>query len=216
PDYVLVSESRLQPMVAALARAAKRFYADPGRNDDYTAIITRRHRQRLIALRDEAENHGCRVIEIDASAEQLEASGKLPPTLIVNPHRGLRIMQEEIFGPLLPVIGIRDFDAALAYIGRQPHPLALYAFTHDTQHHEKLLQNTRSGGLVINDTLWHVAQETLPFGGTGASGMGAYHGERGFVTFSHERSVLRQSRRSAVTLLNPPYRRWLLRLLRLI
>lgn len=215
-DYVLLPERRLKPFIQAMERAVERFYPDPARNDDLSAIISRRHRQRLIELRDEAENRGCRVIELGASAEQLEASGKLPPTLIVNPHDELRLMREEIFGPLLPVIGVKDLDAAIAYVNARPHPLALYAFTDDPASREHLLTRTLSGGVTFNDTFWHVAPETLPFGGVGASGQGAYHGERGFRTFSHERSVLHQSRRSALPLLHPPYRRWLLKLLRLI
>ncbi|WP_136068843.1 coniferyl aldehyde dehydrogenase [Modicisalibacter radicis] len=221
PDYVLVPESRLGAFCEALERAVTTLYPSPAGNGDYTAIISRRHRQRLIALRDEAHNHGCRVIEIGASAEQLEASGKLPPTLIINPHASLGVMREELFGPLLPVVGVTDFAAALDFVNRRSHdarahPLALYAFSHDTAHQARLLTDTQSGGVVLNDTLWHIAQTSLPFGGVGASGHGAYHGEHGFLTFSHRRSVFRQSRRNAARLVHPPYRRWLLKLLRLI
>lgn len=224
PDYVLLPESRLTAFCEALERAATTLYPGPAGNGDYTAIISRRHRQRLIALRDEARNHGCRVIEIGASAEQLEASGKLPPTLIVNPHASLGVMREELFGPLLPVIGVTDFPAALEFVNHythdardtRAHPLALYAFSHDSAHQARLLTATQSGGVVLNDTLWHAAQTSLPFGGVGASGQGAYHGEHGFLTFSHRRSVFRQSRRNAAGLIHPPYRRWLLKVLRLI
>nr|WP_297459397.1 coniferyl aldehyde dehydrogenase [uncultured Halomonas sp.] len=216
PDYVLLPERHMKAFVEALKTTVATFYPNLAANDDVSAIISRRHRQRLIELRDEAENHGCRVLELGASAEQLEASGKLPPTLILNPHRDLRVMREEVFGPLLPVIGVKDLDAAIAFVNARPHPLALYAFSDDPASHERLLTRTASGGMVINDTLWHVAQEAMPFGGVGASGSGAYHGERGFLTFSHERSVFHQSRRSGATLIHPPYRRWLLKLLRVI
>lgn len=216
PDYVLLPERHMKAFVTALEATVARFYPDLAANADYSAMIDRQHRQHLIELRDEAENHGCRVIELGASAEQLEASGKLPPTLVLNPHRELRLMREEIFGPLLAIIGVRDLDAAIDFVNARPHPLALYAFTDDPGSRERLLTRTHSGGMVINDTLWHVAQESLPFGGVGASGQGAYHGERGFLTFSHERSVLHQARRSGTALAYPPYRRWLLKLLRLI
>lgn len=216
PDYVLLPERDMKAFVEALETTVAQFYPNLAANDDVSAIISRRHRQRLIELRDEAENHGCRVLELGASAEQLEASGKLPPTLVLNPHQELRVMREEVFGPLLPVIGVKDLDAAIAFVNARPQPLALYAFTNDPHSRERLLTHTASGGMVINDTLWHVAQEAMPFGGVGASGQGAYHGERGFLTFSHERSVFRQSRRGGATLVHPPYRRWLLKLLRVI
>ncbi|SDL21707.1 coniferyl-aldehyde dehydrogenase [Modicisalibacter muralis] len=216
PDYVLLPERDMKAFVEALEITAAQFYPNPAANNDVSAIISRRHRQRLIEIRDEAENHGCRVLELGADAEQLEASGKLPPTLVLNPHRELRVMREEVFGPLLPVIGVKDLDAAIAFVNARPHPLALYAFSDDPASRERLLTQTTSGGMVINDTLWHVAQEAMPFGGVGASGSGAYHGEQGFLTFSHQRSVFHQSRRNGTTLAYPPYRRWLLKLLRVI
>lgn len=216
PDYVLLPERHVKAFVEALETSVAAFYPNLAANADYSGIINRQHRDRLIGLRDEAENHGCRVLELGATAEQLEASGKLPPTLVLNPHQGLRLMQEELFGPLLPVIGVKDWDAAIDFVNARPHPLALYAFSDDPQRRERLLTHTTSGGMVLNDTLWHVAQEALPFGGVGASGSGAYHGERGFLTFSHERSVFRQSRRNGAALVWPPYRRRLLRLLGLI
>ncbi|MCG7600553.1 coniferyl aldehyde dehydrogenase [Halomonas sp. McH1-25] len=216
PDYVLVSERRLKSLTEALERTVKRFYPRLAGNDDYTAIISRRHRQRLIALRDDAENRGCRVIEMGANAEQLEASGKLPPTLVINPHDTLTLMQEEIFGPLLPIIGVKDDEAAIDYVNRHPRPLALYAFTRNAAYRERLMTHTHSGGMAFNDTLLQAAQDTLPFGGIGQSGIGAYHGEHGFVTFSHERSVFHQARRNMAWLMQPPYRRWLMKLLRVI
>ncbi|TDX23806.1 coniferyl-aldehyde dehydrogenase [Modicisalibacter xianhensis] len=216
PDYVLVSERRLNGLVQALERTVRQFYSRLADNDDYTAIINRQHRQRLVDLRNEAEDRGCRVMELGASAEQLEASGKLPPTLIINPHDELRLMQEEIFGPLLPIIGVRDDEAAIDHVTRRPRPLALYAFTRDAGYRERLIAGTHSGGMAFNDTMLQAAQDALPFGGIGQSGVGAYHGEHGFVTFSHERSVFQQARRNTAWLMQPPYRRWLLKLLRLI
>jgi coniferyl-aldehyde dehydrogenase len=142
-----------------------------------------------------------------------ENGHKLPPTLVIDPHRGLALMQEEIFGPWLPIIGVPDLDHALARVNAGPRPLALYVFSDDPETRRRLLEETHSGGVTFNDTLWHNAVPALPFGGVGESGMGAYHGEIGFLRFSHQRGVFLQARRNAVGLLAPPYRKWLLRLL---
>jgi len=213
PDYVLLPQRRLNAFAGALERAVRQLYPDPAGNPDYSALLGTAARERLIALRREAERHGCRVITIGEDDATCEAAGKLAPTLILDPQQSLRVMREEIFGPLLPLVGIRDMDAAVNYVNARPRPLALYAFTDNPAHRQLLLTRTHSGGLVINDTLWHVAQPALPFGGIGTSGHGAYHGEHGFLTFSHQRSVFRQSRHSGVTRIHPPYRHWLLRLM---
>ncbi|MDI5934641.1 coniferyl aldehyde dehydrogenase [Halomonas kalidii] len=212
PDYVLIDEPRLGAFVEALTRTVKRFHPRGTAGDDYTAILGERHRERLDAMLEEARDHGCRVIPLGEPLE-LREGAKLPPTLVIDPHEGLALMREEIFGPWLPILGVRDLEAAQAFIQRRPHPLALYAFTDDPARRRRLLRETHSGGVVFNDTLWHNAVPALPFGGVGESGMGAYHGEAGFRRFSHERGVFQQARRNAAGLLDPPYRRWLLRLL---
>ncbi|MDI5985986.1 coniferyl aldehyde dehydrogenase [Halomonas sp. M4R5S39] len=212
PDYVLIDEPRLGAFVEALSRTVKRFHPRGAAGNDYTAILGEKHRERLDAMLEEARDHGCRVIPLGEPVE-LREGGKLPPTLVIDPHEGLMLMREEIFGPWLPILGVRDLEAALAFVQRRPHPLALYAFTDDPARRRRLLRETHSGGVVFNDTLWHNAVPALPFGGVGDSGMGAYHGEAGFRRFSHERGVFQQARRSAAGLLDPPYRRWLLRLL---
>ncbi|KXS38477.1 MAG: coniferyl-aldehyde dehydrogenase [Halomonadaceae bacterium T82-2] len=213
PDYVLLPQRRLNAFAEALERAVRQLYPDPAGNPDYSALLGSAARERLIALRREAEQRGCRVIEIGGDDATFAAGGKLAPTLILDPQQSLRVMREEIFGPLLPLVGVQDMDAAVNFVNARPRPLALYAFTDNPAHRRLLLTRTHSGGLVINDTLWHIAQPALPFGGIGTSGHGAYHGEHGFLTFSHQRSVFRQSRHSSVTRLHPPYRRWLLRLM---
>ncbi|QJQ99971.1 coniferyl aldehyde dehydrogenase [Halomonas sp. PGE1] len=213
PDHVLIDASRLGDFIEAMRRVVKDFYPRGTAGKDYTAVPGEHQRARLEAMLDEARDHGCRVIALGERVELPGGGAKLPPTLVIDPNEGLALMQEEIFGPWLPVLGVRDFDAALAHVNAGPRPLALYAFTDDAERRRRVLETTHSGGVVFNDTLWHNAVPALPFGGVGESGMGAYQGEAGFLRFSLERSVFLQARRNAVGLLNPPYRRWLLRLL---
>jgi coniferyl-aldehyde dehydrogenase len=212
PDHVLIDEPRLEAFITAIGRVVKGFYPRATARRDYTAILGDAQRARLEGMLHEARDRGCRVIPLDETGE-LSQEGRLPPTLVIDPHRGLALMQEEIFGPWLPVIGVRDFDSALEWVNAGPRPLALYAFTGDAERRRRLLRETHSGGVVFNDTLWHSAVPALPFGGIGESGMGAYHGEAGFLRFSHERSVFLQAGFSAAGLVGPPWRRWLLRLL---
>ncbi|MGM0693305.1 MAG: coniferyl aldehyde dehydrogenase [Pseudomonadota bacterium] len=212
PDHVLIDAARLPAFIEAIREVVKQYYPRGTASDDYSAVPGEAARRRLEAMRDEARDHGCRVIELGERME-LSHGAKLPPTLVIDPTANLAIMQEEVFGPWLPVIGVRDFDAALARVAEGPSPLALYAFTDDPTRRRRLLEQTRSGGVVFNDTLWHYVVPALPFGGIGESGMGVYQGEAGFLRFSHQRSVFLQARRNAVGLLNPPWRRWWLRLL---
>lgn len=213
PDHVLIDEPRLGAFVEAISGAVGRFYPGGVASDDMTAIISERHRARLETMLDEARDHGCRVIPLGERVELPGGGVKLPPTLIIDPHQGLALMQEEIFGPWLLIIGVPDLDHALARVNASSRPLALYAFTNDPESRRRILEETHSGGVTFNDTLWHNAVPTLPFGGVGESGMGAYHGKTGFLRFSHQRGVFLQARRNAVGLLEPPYRKWLLRLL---
>jgi len=134
-----------------------------------------------------------------------EAGYFIQPTLVEAPEAGYRLMREEIFGPLLPVVAYRDLDEAIAYVNARPRPLALYVFDRDDRAIEAVLARTTSGGVTVNDTMLHIAQEELPFGGVGPSGMGEYHGRAGFDTFSKRKAVFRPSRLSALKLLRPPY-----------
>jgi coniferyl-aldehyde dehydrogenase len=133
------------------------------------------------------------------------ATRKFPPTLLVGAEDGMAAMREEIFGPVLPVIPYDSLDEAIAYVNRHPRPLALYWFGSSREHRDRVLRGTISGGVATNDACWHVAQEYLPFGGVGASGVGAYHGERGFLTFTHEKPVFLQARLNGIALFRPPY-----------
>ncbi|MDR5899799.1 aldehyde dehydrogenase family protein [Halomonas vilamensis] len=200
PDYVLVEGRHLDALVHALRDTIAKQRPD---ERDVTTPLNARHAARSDKLLKEAHNHGCRVID----------SGEHAPALVVDPNQDLALMQEEIFGRVLPVISVKDIDAAIGYITARPHPLALYAFTRDTALQRRLTRETRSGALVFNETLLHHAVPGLPFGGVGDSGHGAYHGRHGFERFSHRRSVFYQAKHAPTACIRPPYRRWLFKLL---
>lgn len=204
PDYVMLPRDQVPRFVESARAMAARLYPQFDANPQYASIASERHFVRLSALRDAAVAAG-------ASAHGLTGTQSNPlsrifvPTLLSNVDDAMDVMQEEIFGPLLPLLPYDSLDQALAYVNAHPHPLALYAFDDDTATIERILRGTRAGGVSVNDTLLHIAQHDLPFGGVGSSGMGAYHGEAGFQTFSRMTPVFRQSRFSLTGLLNPPY-----------
>ncbi|MCM2473008.1 coniferyl aldehyde dehydrogenase [Rhizobium sp. CG5] len=205
PDYVLVPRDRVEAFVAAAKAAAQQQYPSLAGNGDYTSIISSRHFERLRGLIDEARAEGAAVIELLPGTD----AGRriLAPVLVTGAKEGTALMREEIFGPILPVIPYDTLDEALAYVNSRDRPLALYWFGTDKAAERRVLNGTISGGVTINDTILHLAQDSLPFGGVGASGSGQYHGEAGFVALSKEKPVLRQPRLSAVALLYPPYGR---------
>jgi acyl-CoA reductase-like NAD-dependent aldehyde dehydrogenase len=211
PDYVLVPAARVDAFVAAFERTAAAFYPRLLDNPDYTAIINDRHFQRLTGLVADARAKGARVVCVDPGGELGDgnpgnaASRKIAPAVLTGVTDAMSIMQNEIFGPLLPVVAYDSLDDAIAYVNGRPRPLALYYFDNDAGRIEKVLRETVSGGAAINETVLHFAQENLPFGGIGPSGMGAYHGRDGFRTFSHARGTFLQSQLTVTSLLTPPY-----------
>jgi coniferyl-aldehyde dehydrogenase len=208
PDYVLLPERRLDEFIKLAADTIAKFYPALATNPDYSSIIDERHYRRLAQYLADAKASGARVIEINPGRETLPAeTRKLPPTLIIDPRDDLAIMREEIFGPLLPIKTYRRLDEAIDYVNNRPHPLALYYFGAGRDRRDEVLRRTLSGGASVNTTLFHFAVEDLPFGGVGASGIGAYHGEFGFQTFSHRRAVFLQSRVNGARLLYPPFGR---------
>lgn len=207
PDYLLVPKGQSATVVEHLSRAVRSLYPSVRDNSDYTAIISDRHRARLTALVEDAREQGARIVELSPDAERGKQGRKLPPTLLFDVKPSMRIMQEEIFGPLLPVIEYDGIDAAIGHITAGDRPLALYWFGSDTGNRERILRETHAGGVTVNDCLWHLAQEEQPFGGIGASGSGAYHGEWGFRTFSHYKPVFSQARLAGTALFQPPYGR---------
>jgi len=205
PDYALVPERRVDAFVEAVKRAIGRLYPDPLRGPDYTAIVNARHYERLVALVEDARAKGATIVSIPEGAAPDPETRRIPPTLVVGANESMQLMHEEIFGPILPVERYARLDDAIAAVTRRPRPLACYVFAEDRAVRDRILHETIAGGVTVNDTLWHFAHEELPFGGVGASGIGAYHGEAGFRTFSHMKSVFVQPRRTAATLLAPPY-----------
>ena len=206
PDYVLVPTGQGEALARRIARAAERMYPTLRNNPDYTAIVRPRHHARLRDMVAEAAGLGATIVQVNPANESLEqGTRKIAPTLVLNPPAGARLMREEIFGPVLPILEVPSLDAAIAHVQQGDRPLALYWFGRDTAHRDRVLRETISGGVTVNDCLWHLGQEHQPFGGVGASGMGAYHGEWGFNTFSKLKPVFHQSRWAGTALFRPPY-----------
>ena len=217
PDYALVPANRVDAFVAAVRAAAARLYPTYIGNPDYTAIINERHYLRLTALIDDARAKGATIVPLVAAGEVPNAaSRKLPPVLILGVNDTMDVMREEIFGPLLPVETYATVGDAVAKINARPHPLAFYYFGRDRSECGSVLRQTLAGGVTVNDTLWHFVHKNLPFGGVGASGIGAYHGEATFLTFSHRKPVFVQPRFAAAKMLYPPYGKLFEKVLRLL
>jgi coniferyl-aldehyde dehydrogenase len=206
PDYLFVPEGKRDQFVAAAQRIVAARYPDI--NDrSFTSIIDDKSYRRLRATLEDAERRGARLVPLVPGAAFNDLLRKIPPHLVLDPPDDAVIMQEEIFGPLFPVKTYHDLDAVIAYIMRRDRPLGLYFFTNDRATEQKLLYATISGGVTINNCVLHVAQHDLPFGGTGASGMGQYHGYEGFLEFSKLRPVFTNPRFSLLHWFYPPYTR---------
>jgi coniferyl-aldehyde dehydrogenase len=207
-DYVMLPESRLREFVAEYQRAVARLYPTLCDNPDYTAMISDHHRRRVLSYVEDARSKGIEIIEINSAQADFanSMSRKLAPVLLINPSDDCRVMQEEIFGPVLPVKTYRDLGDALEYVNARPRPLALYFFGGRRQA-DRVLSSTISGGAAINDIAIQVLQDNLPFGGSGNSGMGNYHAEFGFKTFSHARAIYRGIHADPLAVLRPPFTR---------
>ena len=196
PDYVLMPKAKINAFSDAMIKQAEAMYPQFAGNDDYTSIIADAHYARLQDLIDDAEAKGATVRTAgDDDKQQLAKERRIPLTVVSDVNPEMRIMQEEIFGPLLPVVAADTLDQQIDYVQRHDRPLSLYLFTHDKSAQDRVLLETHAGGVTTNDTMWHISQSELPFGGVGPSGMGAYQGEKGFETFSHMKSVFHQSTR---------------------
>jgi len=205
PDYVLLPRGEVESFIELAGQQARRMHPAGLAERDYCSIVDDRQYQRLTGLFDEASGAGVRTVPLFTGEQRIDAAHRLAPTLVVEPPAHLRILREEIFGPLLPVLAYDSVDEAMNRINAQPRPLALYWFDRDSQRTERALRTIPAGGVSVNETLLHVAQESLPFGGVGASGMGHYHGQWGFDTFSKLTPVFRQARFNGAGLLTPPY-----------
>jgi len=201
PDYVLVPQDRVGAFVEAYRQVVNSFYPTLADNPDYTAIINERQLARLNGYVSDATSKGALLIPLFEQGQ----GRRMPHSLLLNVTDEMTVMHDEIFGPLLPIVPYQDLDQAFAYINQRPRPLALYYFGYDKREQNRVLQETHSGGVCLNDTLLHVAQDDMPFGGIGPSGMGHYHGHEGFLTFSKAKGVLIKQRFNAAKLIYPPY-----------
>jgi coniferyl-aldehyde dehydrogenase len=215
PDYVLLPRAQMDAFVAAAQATMARLYPDLAHNRQYASLVSDRHFARMATLRDEAAAAGARVESL-GQAPADPARRLFPPQLLLDVPAGAAVLREEIFGPLLPLLAYDTLDQAIDYVNAHPHPLALYLFERDRQNIDRVLAATQAGGVTLNDTLYHIAQHGLPFGGVGASGMGGYHGKAGFDTFSHLKPVFAQARWNGSGLLRPPYGPRFRRLLELL
>ncbi|MCA9523869.1 MAG: aldehyde dehydrogenase family protein [Myxococcales bacterium] len=198
PDYVLVDESLELPLVDKLASTLREFYGpDPRMSPDYGRIVNERHFGRLVALLPDGE--------IAVGGQHTETERYIAPTIVRHPDLERPLMRDEIFGPILPIVPTPGLDAAIDFINERPKPLALYIFSADKLSQRRVVEETSAGGMCINDAVAHLAVPELPFGGVGASGMGAYHGRSSFETFSHRKSVLEKATWIDVALRYPPY-----------
>ena len=208
PDYAFVPKESTGEFVAqATAAVETMFPSGIKENDDYTSIVNQRHYDRIMGYLEDARSKGAEVIEINPTDENFsqQPHHKIPPHIVVDPTDDMTVMQDEIFGPILPIKSYSDTAEAVAYINANERPLGLYYFGEDASERDMVLNNTTSGGVTVNDVIFHVAQEDLPFGGIGPSGMGAYHGREGFLEFSHPKSVYTQTGNEILAMMRPPY-----------
>ena len=211
PDYVFIPEEKTDEFISAAKASVAKMYPNLKDNPDYTSIINERHFDRLNGYIEDAKAKGAEVITINPADEDFsqQQHHRIPPTLILEPSDDMLVMQDEIFGPILPIKKYKDIEETLDYINDHDRPLGLYYFGKDANEEHKVLTHTTSGGVTVNDVIMHITQEDLPFGGVGSSGMGSYHGYDGFKTFSHAKAIFSQSRTVSklAALMRPPYKK---------
>ncbi len=204
PDYIFCPENKVAELVDELHKLYSKMYPTISGNKDCTSIINCMQYERLVGLLTDASNKGANVIPLTVEVHDKEQR-KMPLTVVTDVNDDMKIMQQEIFGPVLPILTYKSVDDAIEYINKNERPLALYIYSFNKAFQQKILLNTHAGGVCINEATFHVANDDLPFGGVGASGMGQYHGEEGFKTFSHGKSILEKGRLSFAHLLFPPF-----------
>ena len=211
PDYALVPKEKVDDFVKESINSVTSMYPEMKDNDDYTSIINQNHFERIQSYLDDAKSKGAELVEINPNNEDFsqQPHHKIPPTLVLNPTEDMKIMQEEIFGPVLPVKPYEDLSETVEYVNSKERPLGLYYFGKDKKDQQYVLSNTTSGGVTVNDVISHITQEDLPFGGVGPSGMGSYHGHDGFKEFSHAKAIYNQAKPNLNKFagLVPPYKK---------
>lgn len=200
-DYLISPKSLNENIEQSVKQFIEEIYPNLKSGRDFTSVVNQKHMGRLQELLTDAKNKGAHIVEMGGKDE-----GRLmTPKLVFNVNDQMKIMQEEIFGPVLPVLNLESIEEAIDYINDHPKPLALYYFDQNSKRVRHFLKYTQSGGVTVNDTIYHLGQHNLPFGGVGQSGMGHYHGYDGFQTFSKKRAVMKQRRFAASDFLRPPY-----------
>ncbi|MTI13406.1 coniferyl aldehyde dehydrogenase [Sansalvadorimonas verongulae] len=204
PDYILCPREKQAAFIEAYRNAFEKMYPKLSNNSDYTSIVNERQYQRLNKLVEKAKEGGAGVHVIGEDGVD-DGSRRMPLHIITDANDDLAVMKEEIFGPILPIVPYDNFNEALEYVNDRPRPLALYLFSHENNCQRKVLNNTHSGGVCINETLLHVAVDDIPFGGIGPSGMGHYHGYEGFLTFTKAKGTFIKGKFNAAKFMYPPY-----------
>ncbi|MBL4910946.1 MAG: coniferyl aldehyde dehydrogenase [Alteromonadaceae bacterium] len=206
PDYILCPENKVDELVASCKKQFNRMYPNFSDNGDYGSIINEQQFQRLQTWLADAIAKGAKSTPLaNVNKEQCKQPRKMPLTMVTNVNDDMQLMQDEIFGPLLPIVGYKSLEDAITYINDRPRPLALYLCSHNENTQQQVLQQTHAGGVCINDAAIQVAQDDMPFGGIGPSGMGHYHGHEGFLTFSKAKSVLIKGKMNTSKMAFPPY-----------
>ncbi len=207
PDYAFVPKEKTAEFVGHAKSAVENMFPTLKDNDDYTSVVNQRHYDRLQSYITDAREKGAEIVEINPADENFtqQPHHKIPPTLVLNPTDDMAVMQDEIFGPILPIKEYTETREAIAYVNANDRPLGLYYFGEDSAEKDKVLDSTTSGGVTVNDVIFHIGQEDLPFGGVGPSGMGSYHGRDGFLEFSHKKAVYIQTGSELISILRPPY-----------
>jgi len=212
PDYIFCPHDRVDEFVSEYQKKYQSMYGKQQTSEDYANVINENQHGRLLSWLDDAKAKGAKLVP--ANGQDIDRSSRhLATQLVTNTTDDMLLMQQEIFGPILPIIGYKSIDEATRYINDRPRPLALYIMSFDTETQQHLLKHTHSGGVCINETVLHVAADDAPFGGVGASGMGHYHGHEGFLTFSKAKTVLKRGKLNTGTLVHPPYGKFIQKLL---
>lgn len=205
PDYVLLPAGKEQEFIDTYQATFARMYPTIRDNNDYTAVVNERQHQRLQTWVADAKEKGAKITVVNPANEDFSGTRKMPLHLIENGTAEMKVLQEELFGPVMPVVPYRSLDDAIDYVNDRDRPLALYFFSYDKTQQKKVLERTHAGGVTINDTLMHIAQDDMPFGGVGPSGMGHYHGKEGFIALSKAKAVHRKGRFNSGQFIYPPY-----------
>jgi coniferyl-aldehyde dehydrogenase len=205
PDYVLCPRMNIPSFLSDLKSCVSRMYPSLKANPHFTSIVNQKQHDRIRMVLEDARGRGAQIMEINPAGEDFSDTRKMPLYVLTDVTPEMRVMREEIFGLLLPVIPYDRLQDAVEFVNRRPRPLALYYFGYEQAQIDYVLSHTCSGGAAVNDVLIHCPQDDLPFGGVGNSGMGRYHGREGFLTFSNAKGVLYKPRFNSTKLVYPPY-----------